>query len=170
MGMVHVETIEVGSGGAASIEFTGIPQDGVDLMLVFSARSSATLQRDAYVYINGLTSGYSDRWIYGSGSGVSSGSNGAGGGFWFLNDVMPAAGVTANTFCNASLYLPNYASSSAKSASFDIVEENNSTSSGQLIWTGLNTTTSGITSVKFQASSGNLVQYSTASLYKITAD
>lgn len=160
-----IETIEVGAGGAASIEFTSIPQDGVDLRLVFSARSSATLQRDAYVYINGLTSGYTSRWLYGDGSGVYSGS--FDGSLWFLNNVMPAAGVTANTFCNASLYFPNYASSSAKSASCDIVEENNSTSSGQLIWAGSHTTTSGITSVMLQTNSGNLVQYSTASLFKI---
>ena len=163
-----VQTITVGAGGAASIEFTGIPQTGTDLLVVFSLRSSATLQRDAYVYINSLSSGYSDRWLYGDGTSASSSSNGAGGAFWFLSDVMPAAGVTASTFGNGSLYFPNYTSSTAKSASCDVVEENNATASGQLIWSGSNSTTSAITSVKLQASSGNLVQYSSASLYLVT--
>jgi hypothetical protein len=32
MGYQLIETIEVGSGGAASIEFTSIPQDGVQFL------------------------------------------------------------------------------------------------------------------------------------------
>ena len=41
MGMQLIEHIEVGSGGAASIEFTGIDQTGQDLLLKVSSRNSA---------------------------------------------------------------------------------------------------------------------------------
>ena len=170
MGMQLIETIEVGSGGATSIEFTSIPQDGVDVLCLFSLRSNATSQRDLRIYINGLTSGYSDQSLYGSGSSVSSMSNGGGGGYWFLNDVMPASGMTADTFGNAALYLFNYTGSAAKAAYCNIVEETAAAAAGQLIWSGAHTTTNAITSLKLQASVGNLVQYSTAHIYKITAD
>ncbi len=44
--MQLIETIEVGAGGAASIEFTSIPQDGVDLLLMVSARTDRNVGAD----------------------------------------------------------------------------------------------------------------------------
>jgi len=41
MTMTHISTVQVGAGGAASINFTSIPQTGTDLALVMSGRLSA---------------------------------------------------------------------------------------------------------------------------------
>jgi hypothetical protein len=40
--MVKIDTVTVGSGGAASIEFTNIPQTYTDLQIVLSARSATS--------------------------------------------------------------------------------------------------------------------------------
>ena len=46
MAYTLIETITVGSGGASSIEFTGIPQEtGADLVVRLSARQSNQAQR-----------------------------------------------------------------------------------------------------------------------------
>ena len=69
-----IETIEVGAGGAASIEFTSIPQDGVDLVLVLSTRMDrATDWYSLYARINDdSTTAYSRKALSGDGSVVSS--------------------------------------------------------------------------------------------------
>ena len=163
MGMQLIETIEVGSGGAASIEFTGIPQDGVDLLVVLSGRNSST-GRAVYLTVNGSTTGFSGIYLRGDGSATGSGTA--------TNAQMeqiPGSAYTSNTFGNATFYISNYTSGSAKSFSSDTVTENNATNSIQEIWAQSWTGNSAITSVKL-APANSFVQYSTASLYKITAD
>ena len=167
MGYQLIETIEVGAGGAASIEFTSIPQDGVDLLIVYSGRSGdATTYYEASVQFNNDTGdNYSWRSLLGNGSAASSSSG--------TNVSVARAGVitgasaTSNTFGNVSTYVSNYTSSTAKSISVDGVTENNGTTSAQVIYAAVWTGTAAITSLKLTRSS---VQYSTASLYKITAD
>lgn len=167
MGMQLIETIEVGSGGAASIEFTSIPQDGVDLLLVLSLRTTGT---DVPINIrlnNDTASNYSYIRLIGSGSSASSAGNtisAAQGGF------ASTSSYTSNTYGNTQLYFSNYTSSSAKSMSADSVTENNATLSYQFLgansWSG----TSAIDTILIYPNSLNWEQYSTASLYKITAD
>lgn len=170
MGMQLVETITVGSGGAASIEFTSIPQDGVDLVLVVSARIDFSGNtRPIYVTINNDNSTtYQNRFLRGSGSAADS-SNipttlgiGLGGG--------NAATSTANTFSSHELTFANYAGSAQKATSLNVVTENNATAAEQAIWAGLWPQTAAITLLKLTPLTSNFVQYSTASLYKITAD
>ena len=159
MGMQLIETIEVGSGGAASIEFTGIPQDGVDLVLVVSARSSSATQTQTIAF-NASTAGFTGRQLLGTGSSV----------FSFADPVTLYATpnyYTSNTFSSSELYISNYASSANKSFSVNEVTEQNATASDQLIQAGLWANTAAITAVKLTMS---YAQYSTASLYKITAD
>lgn len=169
--MTLVSTVTVGAGGAASIDFTSIPQTGTDLLLIFSLRSAlaATLD-DLRIEINGLTSGYFDRSLKGNGSAASSSSDGAGGGYWYIEEGIVGSTATSNTFSNGSLCLTNYSSSTAKSGSIDNVSENNATGSKQTIQALRNTTTNPITSIKIRSvySSTNILQYSTASLYTIT--
>ena len=171
MGMVHVETIEVGAGGAASIEFTGIPQDGVDLVLLLSARGNLTADPHDYVRLrfNGSVTGYSSKRLYGFGSGYSSDSTSNVDSlyYWF----MDAAAATANTFGNARVYVTNYAAAQNKSISIDAVTENNATAARQDLTAGLWANTAAITSLRLLPFFGSsFVQYSTASLYMITAD
>ena len=163
MGYQLIETIEVGAGGAASIEFTGIPQDAVDLVVKISSRLSDNVTVN-YVRLNGSTSNHSYRELDGNGSGASSNF---GGGFQVATGF---SGAPSSTFSSASIYISNYSSSLAKSMSADSVNENNGTFANARMIAGLYNDTASITSLKLVAGSGNYVEYSTASLYKITAD
>tara|TARA_R110000803_G_scaffold64380_1_gene125369 strand:+ start:880 stop:1380 length:501 start_codon:yes stop_codon:yes gene_type:complete len=166
MGYQLIETIEVGAGGAASIEFTGIDQTGVDLQVVLSARSSG-YSVALCQFNNDSGSNYSYRSLRGQGVSADSLSNTTTYG-WV--SYITNVGYTANTFGNAQLYLPNYTSSSAKSYSADGVNEDNATYAYQMLTAGSWTGTAAITSVKLILLSANYLQYTTASLYKITAD
>lgn len=163
MGYELIETVEVGSGGASSIEFTSIPDDGVDLVLVVSARNASG--NDAFLKINGATTNFTSKHLNGTGSVVSSFSRTDG----FIGHFNPA-GSTANTFGSMRILFSNYASATNKSFSIDSVTENNATLANIFLTAGLWSNTAAITSVTALAASGNLVEYSTASLYKITAD
>lgn len=166
MAMELVEHIEVGAGGASSIEFTSIPQDGVDLMLLVSARHNATNDNAGKLYFNSDTtdSNYSEIWLRGTGSSSNSYSYSAPYAGYSNN-----SGTTSNTFSNTQIYISNYSGSATKSFSTENVTENNSSAAYQLLIAGSWSGTNAITSVTYQLTSGlTLVQYSTASLYKIS--
>ena len=168
MGMTLIETIEVGSGGAASMEFTGIAGTGQDLLCVFSARSDNTaVVSNTRLYFNGQTGGtYPIIYLTGNGSSITAGATS----FSFAGRMNGAAS-TANTFTSAQVYIPNYASSGDIISSIESAAENNATE-GLLFMGVQNETTGGpLTSIKIQTSGADtLQQYSTASLYMITAD
>ena len=159
MSMTVIEHIEVGSGGAASITFTSIPQTYTDLYLVCSLRS-ATTAAETFLYPNGSTSNLSARFLRGSGSGADSSA--------VLRWYSSYSTQTANTFSNMTAYFPNYAGSTAKSYSADSVAENNATLAFQTINAGLWNDTTPISSLTIDIS-GDFVQYSSATLYGITA-
>jgi len=161
--MQLVETITVGSGGAASIEFTSIPQDADDLLLVVSGRSTFSASSDVVkMEFNSVTTGYTLKRLVGTGSSTSSSSN-----TFQIGAISSGATSTANTFGSSSIYIPNYTSSTAKSSSTDTVSENNATDAIQYLVANNSTTTAAITSIKVFTNSGNFVEHSTASLYKI---
>ena len=170
MGYQLIETISVGAGGAASIEFTGIDQTGVDLQVVVSARTNSTgpLSNIKVTLNNDTGSNYSYKYLIGSGSAAQSG----GGSFTGLLGITGTTqATTANTFANSQIYIPNYSGASVKSVSAESVQENNGTNSYQHITAGSWNNTAAITSIILQVTTANnLVQYSSASLYKITAD
>ena len=165
-----IETITVGAGGAASIEFAAIPQEaGSDLLLVMSARTDST---GSYSNIKANfnsdgASNYTYRWIYGNGTSVNSTANSYTG---ILGLTASSSIATADTFGNGQLYIPNYSDSNAKFSSADSVQENNLTSAFQNLTAGSWNDTAAITSIALASTVGNLVQYSTASLYKIKYD
>ena len=169
MGYQLIETIELASA-AASIEFTGIPQDGVDLQLVVSGRTDSTgpLSNIKVTFNNDTASNYSYRYLIGSGS-VAQSLSGSFTGLLGITGTTQA--LTANTFANSQIYIPNYSGSSVKNASAESVQENNGTASYQHITAGSWNNTAAITSIILQVTTANnLVQHSTASLFKITAD
>lgn len=164
-----IETITVGAGGAASIEFTNIPQDGTDLLLVWSVRTVDNVNQSIMRLVFNGDTGTNYAWvrIWGTGSSVSTSSGASQ--TTILNGYADGANATANTFGNSSVYISNYTSSATKSVSNDSVSENNATEAYQFIGAG-SYSGSAITSLLLREnSSGNLAQYSTASLYKITA-
>lgn len=168
MAMTLVSTITVGSGGAAAIEFTGIPQTGKDLYIVLSSRSSSatTGGRVVRLRFNGNSTSYSTRSLRGSGSAAFTTSTSAAAQLNF--GESPAANETANTFGSDAIYVSNYISSDNKSVSVDSVSENNATAAQQRITAGLWSQTSAITSVTLFNEDSSFVQNTTASLYIIS--
>ena len=168
MGYQLIETVTVGSGGASSIEFTSIPQDGVDLVLVYSGRIDGTNSLGPSLEFNNESANRSYRMLGGDGSSAVSFGNGA---FSSLvGGLHSNSSTTANTFGSSQIYISNYSGSIAKSVSLDAVSENNGTAARQWILAGSWNNTSAITSAKLTISFDNMVEHTTASLYKITAD
>lgn len=168
MTMTLISTTVVGSGGAASIEFTGIPQDADDLLILLSGRTDfAGIGRVVYSTINSDTSStYVTRYLRGDGSAVLSQTASTTLGIY--SGFIDSATATSNTFENLSLYIPNYSGSAQKSFSLDTVGENNATTAYQNIGAGLWPQTAAITSITMTPLTSNFVEHSTASLYKIT--
>ncbi len=153
----------------ASITFSSIPQTYTDLVLVWSTRTSRTgdINADIALRFNGSTSGYNLRSLLGTGSSAVSRTNPVG--TTGINDVLaPASSTTANTFGSGMAYIPNYTSSTAKSVSIDVTNENNATSNYTQIIAGTWSGTDPITSVSLtDLNSANFVQYSSATLYGV---
>ena len=165
MSFTLIESKTLGTA-AASIEFTSIPQDGTDLYFLFALRNSNTGAGDTAISLrfNGSTTSRTNRVLYGDGSSASSFAEDALNAYGLVNN-----GMTANTFCNGSIYVPNYTAARNKSASIDLVGENNATRSDSSIVAALWSNTSAITSLTIASlSSFTFTANSTISLYKIT--
>jgi hypothetical protein len=170
-----ISSVTVGSGGAANITFTSIPQTYTDLCLVFSARTdvpgpngSTDPNYNSYLLTNAfsLNGGASTRYLLGNGSSASSASD--------TNNILllgiTSSAATANTFGNTAAYFTNYASTTLnKSVSIDQVSENNATASANMLSAGLYPANDAITSITIETfSTANFVQHSTAYLYGIS--
>jgi hypothetical protein len=167
---VAIATVTVGSGGAASIDFTSIPATFTDLCIYVSARDAYTISGESTqlrIRFNGdSTNVYSDRSLYGTGS--SAGSNNRSSQSYVRNTSIDTSLATASTFGNTFIYIPNYTSSNNKSISFDGVTENNATAAIAELTAGLWANSAAISSIVISSQSGsNFVQYSTATLYGI---
>lgn len=168
---VLLEKITVGAGsgtGVSSVTFSSIPQTGyTDLVLVSSARSATSSGNwdGVYVSFNGtsITTNHSARRMYGFSTLALSDSS-----LPYAN-IIPSNSVTASTFGNASMYIPNYTGSNNKSISVDAVTENNSSSGAIAFLTaGLWSNTAAITSITLTTESGgNFVPNSTFYLYGV---
>jgi hypothetical protein len=173
--MQLIETVTVGSGGTSSIEFTGLSSalGFTDLLLVLSLRSNQTFttgaQTELRLQINNATSGYSIRRLYGNGSSVSSDTN-SGESTLRLGE---SNNQIADTFSSHSVYFSNAFSSAVKSFSVDQVHENNTTANNMSIGAALFNNTASISSIKlttaFFSDPSQFAQYSSATLYGITA-
>jgi len=153
----------VGSGGAASIDFTSIPSTYTDLVLICSLRvARASTVNNTVIKFNSSSSSYSEKILYGNGSSAGSYSDTQ------IYDVNNAANSTSNTFANSQFYIPNYTGSANKSVSNDSVAENNATAATSQLVAGLWSNSAAISSISLTDYSGtNFVQYSTAYLYGV---
>jgi hypothetical protein len=160
MRLIETRTL---ASAQASIEFTSIPQDGTDLVVKASLRtSSGTSYDEIRLSLNGSTSNRSSRYLFGSGSSTGSSTLTTG----YVGNA-PQNGLTANTFANTEIHLPNYTGSTNKSASADSVSEANQTEAYQLIVAFLWSQTAAITSLALTAGANNFVIGSTVSLYGV---
>lgn len=161
----HIElTTEV-----SSITFSSIPQDGTDLMILVSARSSSSEGGtnswiSLEIFPNDSSASRTIRALLGNGSSVSTGTSND-----YTAGYINGAAATSGSFSNNMIYMPNYASSSHKTWSVDSVQEANVTGARQTLVRGLWSNTSAITSVVLRAAfSAGIVAGSSATLYKIT--
>lgn len=157
----------VGSGGAATIDFTSIPQTYTDLYILVSGRTgNADTFDQLLMKFNSSSTGYSVKWLVGNGS-TSSTSGGSSMSFLYAG-YQDGANNTASTFGNSLICIPNYTSSSVKVTSSDTVFEHNSSTATGIngIFGGQWSGTSAITSISlFSGSGSNFAQYTTAYLY-----
>ena len=123
-----ISSATVGAGGAATIDFTSIPQTYTDLVVKISSRdASAGEWNNLDFRISGISSSdYTAQTTYGVGNsaGVGVETNTSAG----MRVYHQGNGTTANTFGNIEFYFPNYTSTSNnKTVSVDYVTENNAT-------------------------------------------
>jgi hypothetical protein len=164
--LYKIASVEVGSAGASSMAFSSIPQGYTDLKLVFSARvSTGTAGTDQMlISFNGLTTNFSMRILYGSGTAAGSINNG---GNERLIGWIDNSGNTAYTFSNGETYIPNYSGATNKSLSTDVVLENNATAVYTTMASNLWSSSAAITSLTLAPAAGSFEQYTTATLYGI---
>lgn len=176
MTMTLIATSTVGAGGAASIVLGSggtIPQTYTDLYLIVNSRitSGSKNSDNMFMQINSVTSGYSNRFLIGTGPVVYSGTN--------PNNITTKAfcGVSSSTavdgggWGSSAIYIPNYAGSASKTSSSDASFEGNilgQNEVGNVIIASAIPTTAAITSITLSHASLNFAEYSTASLYGIT--
>ena len=163
---VEIAKTTVGSGGTATISFTGIPGVYTDLCVKLSIRADVSGYREVFVNPNGSSANGSARVLQGGGAGSYPASYTASR-FEVFGATNPS-GSTSNTFSSIEFYIPNYAGSEYKSLSADGVGENNGATAYQELTASLWSSTSAITSLDIVLAAGaNFVQYSTAYLYGI---
>lgn len=159
-----IASVTVGSGGAASIDFTSIPSTYTDLLLVSSVRTTrAAYHESLTMSFNGLTTNRTNRRIYGDGTGAASTNDTT-----MYGGQAAGATATASIFGSATTYIPNYAGSANKSSSNDGVSENNATNALAMLNANLWSSSAAITQITLTPENGGTItQYSTAYLYGI---
>jgi hypothetical protein len=159
--MKLIESKTLGTA-AAAIEFTSIPQTFTDLVILHSLRSQDA-ESNGNISFNGSTSDFTSRFLRGFISSVDSGT---------ATRYMFSLGyssLTADSFSNGTIYIPNYTSAAFKSISSDsVMDTNNGQSTQRLLVAGLWSNTAAITSLSLSANTGNMIAGSTVSLYGIT--
>ena len=161
---IKIASSTVGSGGVASVTFSGIPQTGyTDLVVKYSGRANDNGISDGLaIRFNGTTTGYSGVRLGGNGS-TTENVSGTGDRFLGINGTAS----TASTFTNGEIYIPNYTSSNNKSYSTDYVLENNATAAFMAIAGVTWANTAAITSITLIDDGKDLLQHSTFYLYGI---
>jgi hypothetical protein len=149
------------ASATSAVTFSVIPTTFTDLVVKVSARSNTAEDNGWFrLTFNGSSSGYSYKRLYGAGSGTPGADSSA--------DVSPVSGNgTTSTFGNAEIYIPNYLSSSNKSASIDGVGENNATKAYSALSALLWANTAAITSVTITSPYSTFETSSTFYLYGV---
>lgn len=156
---------------AASITFSNIPQNYSDLVIRYSLRHTSVAVDPGGFYFNTDTgTNYSMRLLLGDGSNSGSFLNAnyiAEYNNWSAILLVPS-GATANTFGNIEVHIPNYASTTQhKSVSITGVNENNATGAFQFLSAGIWRSNSAINAITISGSTGQLAQFSSATLYGV---
>ena len=155
------------SSAAASVTFSAIPGTYTDLVLRWTARSSAAATAVAiYAKLNTSTGVYSYTTVGVDNNSIVNdrGSNQSN------NDIgrFTADSATSNTFGTGELYLPNYAGTTQKPMSAISNAENNSSTVYRIrAFAALANVTSAVTAIELSTSSGDFMSGSSFFLYGI---
>jgi hypothetical protein len=160
-----ISSVTVGSGGAATMTFSSIPQTYTDLLVRVSARNTNTSGSGLYMRFNSISSTYSGKYLEGDGNSAYSGSTTTS---YFAAGNVNTSNNNANTFASTDVYIPNYAGSNNKSGSVDSVYENNAITAYITMIAGLLSNTAAITQIDITPSANSFAQYTTAYLYGIS--
>lgn len=151
---------------ASFIEFTNIPQTYTDLIIKFAGRLAGNYEpgnAGVHINFNGSSTNFSGKRFEAYNNSLGSDNVST-----LIGTIGGGSLVTANTFTNFELYIPNYTSNNNKSISTDFVSEDNDSSPTYdlgfvgTIWNN----TAAITSIKI-IPSFDLAQNSKATLYGI---
>ena len=170
-----ISSVTVGSGGAASIEFTSIPSTFAHLQVryvVRSARASNTRDNMALRVGNGsIDTGSNYAYHFIQGLGASAGAGALASASYKLLGYAPASSATANVFGAGVVDILDYANTSKTKTSRALsgVDNNGDQYLGIDVSSGLWNSTSAIDSIRIYAFNANLVQHSTAALYGVKA-
>lgn len=167
--MKLIETIIVGSGGAASVTFNSIPQTYTDLVIVANARHTTTGADNLIAQLNGTTSSYVSRYLGGTGTAVQNYTNsGLGISSGMLMGNVGGTSYTSNTWNASSIHLPNYTETVTKTSVGYGGFENAASSLGlQSLVVSSSSVTAAITSITIKAAYTNLAENTVISLYGI---
>jgi hypothetical protein len=158
--MQLISSVSVGSGGAATIDFTSIPSTYTDLVLVLSARATSTTATITVAF-NGSSASFTSIYLNGAAGSAPTSATGT-----TLVGYASTTSHTASTFGSLSIFIPNYAGSANKNFSVDSVQENSGAATTNLnIFTNVWANTAAITQITL--SLANFAQNSTAYLYGI---
>jgi hypothetical protein len=163
---------EVLTGSQASVTFSAIPATFTDLVVRMSVRTDYSVVSfdNLKMNINSDTSSlYSGIVLRGNGSSASS-TNVTPLGDARLLTAADGANVTADTFSNNEIYIPNYLSTTSKPFNSFIVSEDDSSTAHINTTAGLYRNSIAITSIAFiSASASNFVSGSSFYLYGISS-
>ncbi len=163
-----IETVTVGAGGAANIEFTNIPQTYTHLQIRGIGRTArANIEDGLYIRFNSATTGYSDHHLYGSGAAASSFAN-SGSDTEIETYTMPGNNAASSIFGVAVIDILDYKDTN-KFKTLRLIGgfDNNSTNGRVELVSGNWRSTNAITSITLIAGNSTWVQYSSFALYGI---
>ena len=162
-----IERVEAGAAGVASVTFSSIPQDGNDLFLLVSARTTSTSPRSIRATVAGDTGANYTWHRLESDSGGLSVSDVTTNYFFFGQDN--SSDSLADSFGNTGIYIANYTKSGDIAAWSDTLSVDTGSDWELGIYGNRYTGTNAITSLNVFVSAGVWSQYSSFSLYKVTA-
>lgn len=152
---------EVPVNGSANITFSSIAGTYTDLALFISGRNEANNILTT-ISLNNVTTNRTIRRFLANNNSASTNT----GDPEALAFLVPSS--ISGPFSNCMIYIPNYSGNTAKSLYADVVTEHNGTAAWMMMATGLWDSTAAITSIKIEASGGDIAEYSSATLYGIT--
>jgi len=163
-----IQTVTVGSGGQASIDFTSIPSTFKHLQIRATARGTAAVtSQEQYITYNGTSSNYySAHLLYGTGSSTALSTVST----YTTVNLMPrlvAASSTASAFTTYITDILDYQNTN-KYKTVRSLGGFDANGSGEMdFMSGLWMNTAAISSINIRPSSGNFAEFSKFALYGI---